>query len=129
MHTDHRIDKYIQALPSWQQDICERVRELIHQAEPDIIETIKRTDKPYFTLQGNVCALLAAKDHVNVFIYDPTVADPHKLINQGLENKTAKSIQIYEGNEIDETAFQNLIKNIVKNNQAGGWRKLQKKHL
>jgi hypothetical protein len=34
-------------------------------------------------LQGNICALLSAKDHVNVFIYDPAVADPHGIINQG----------------------------------------------
>jgi hypothetical protein len=70
-HTDPRVDEYINMLPGWQQDICRRVRELVHAADPDVTETIKRTDRPYFTLDGNICALLAAKDHVNVFIYDP----------------------------------------------------------
>jgi hypothetical protein len=46
---------------------------------------------PYFVLQGNICALLAAKDRVNVFIYDPTVADPHGVINQGHGNATARA--------------------------------------
>ena len=50
---------------------------------------------PYFLLQGNICALLAAKDRVNVFIYHPTVADPHGVINQGHGNATARALEIY----------------------------------
>jgi len=49
---------------------------------PEVEETIKRSVQPYFVLHGNVCALLAAKDHVNMFLYDPTVADPQRIINQ-----------------------------------------------
>ncbi len=64
--TDLRIDAYINALPPWQQDICREVRASVHAADHEIIETIKRTRQPYFVLQGNVCALLAAKDHVNI---------------------------------------------------------------
>ncbi len=67
---DLRVDQYIDALPRWQRDICLRVRDLVHAADPAVEETIKRTVQPYFVLQGNVCALLAAKDHVNVFLYD-----------------------------------------------------------
>ena len=67
---DPRVDAYIDALPEWQQAICREVRELVHAADPDVIETIKLTNRPYFVLQGNICALLAAKDHVNVFLYD-----------------------------------------------------------
>ena len=68
--TDPRVDAWIDALPDWQQAICREVRELVHAADPEVAETIKRTTQPYFVLQGNVCALLAAKDHVNVFLYD-----------------------------------------------------------
>lgn len=64
--TDSRIDDYIVTLPAWQQDICLRVRDLVHAADPDVTETIKRTRQPYFVLEGNICALLAARDHVNV---------------------------------------------------------------
>jgi hypothetical protein len=73
---DPRVDAYIEALPDWQQAICREVRDLVHAADPDVAETIKFTNRPYFVLQGNICAL-AAKDHVNVFLYDGgIVGDP-----------------------------------------------------
>ena len=60
---DPRVDHYIDRLPDWQQAICQEVRELIHAADPEVVETIKRTVQPYFTLDGNICALLATKDY------------------------------------------------------------------
>ena len=82
--TDPRVDAYIDALPDWQQAICREVRDLVHAADPEVAETIKRTDRPYFVLQGNVCALLAAKDHVNVFLYDGAIVpDPEGIITGG----------------------------------------------
>lgn len=119
------VTSYINSLPDWQQKICNSIRELIHKAEPEITEEIKFTNRPYFTLQGNVCALLAAKDHVNVFIYDPIAPDPTGLINQGKDNATARAIQIYENDTIDNEAFVELVRAVVKNNRAGGWRKLR----
>src|SRR5215472_5632048 len=91
--TDPRVDAYIHTLPAWQQEICLQVRDLIHAADPDVIETIKRTKQPYFTLNGNICALLGAKDHLNIFIYDPIVPDPEGINNQGQGNPTARFIQ------------------------------------
>jgi hypothetical protein len=64
---DVRADADIDALPDWQQAICREVRDLVHAADHEVAETIKRTNRPYFVLQGNICALLAAKDHVNCF--------------------------------------------------------------
>ena len=84
---DPRVDAYIESLPDWQQDICRRVRALVHAADPEVTETIKRTNRPYFVLQGNVCALLAAKDHVNVFLYDPVVPDPAGIITSGTKTR------------------------------------------
>ncbi|HEY4753823.1 MAG TPA: hypothetical protein VIH37_11090, partial [Candidatus Limnocylindrales bacterium] len=55
---DPRVDAYIDGLPDWQQAICRRLRALIHEADPEIAETVKRRDRPYFVLDGNVCALL-----------------------------------------------------------------------
>ena len=81
--TDSRIDEYIHTLPDWQQEICCQVRDLVHAADLDVIETIKRTKQPYFTLNGNICALLGTKDHLNIFIYDPIAPDPEGIINQG----------------------------------------------
>src|SRR5258707_7704542 len=121
--TDSRIDHYISTLPDWQQDICRRVRDLVHAADPDVVETIKRTRQPYFTLKGNICALLGAKDHVNVFIYDPIAPDPHGLINQGHGNLTARAIQLRRGDVIDERALVNLFRAVIANNRAGGLRR------
>jgi hypothetical protein len=91
------VDDYISRLPDWQQAVCQQVRQLVHDADPKVEETIKRSVLPYFVLQGHICALLAAKDRVNVFIYDPTVADPHGVINQGHGNATARALRIYRG--------------------------------
>ena len=93
---DPRVDTYIAGLPVWQQVVCKRVRELVHAADDAVEETIKRSVRPYFVLNGNICALLATKTHVNVFIYDPTAPDPSGIINQGHHNATAKAIQIHQ---------------------------------
>jgi hypothetical protein len=118
------IDAYIAALPEWQRDICGRLREIIARADPAIEETIKRSVRPYFVLDGNVCALLATKDHVNLFLYDPTVPDPEGIINQGHGNATARAIQIYQDDAINEPALTEVLRHIVANNRAGGWRRL-----
>lgn len=124
MNRISEVDDYIAALPEWQQAICQKIRGLIHEADADITEEIKFKNRPYFTMQGNVCALLAAKDHVNVFIYDPIAPDPAGIINQGHDNATARAIQIYKDDAVNETAFVALIKAVVDNNHKGGWRKL-----
>jgi len=61
---DQRVDEYLARMPGWQRDLCHALRDLIHAADPEVVETIKRTVQPYFVLEGNVCALLAAKDHL-----------------------------------------------------------------
>src|SRR5438128_1191118 len=123
---DPRVDAYIAALPSWQMAICQEVRELIHAADPDVTETIKRTNRPYFVLRGNICALLAAKDHVNIFIYDPVASDPEGIINQGQGNQTARAIQVRQGETVNKQAFITLIQAVAANNRAGGWRTLKR---
>jgi hypothetical protein len=118
------VDAYLERLPAWQQHVCRHLRELIWSADPDIEETIKRSVQPYFVLNGNVCALLATKDHINLFLYDPTVPDPHGIINQGHGNATARAIQIYQGDSVNDLAMVELLRAIVANNRAGGWRRL-----
>ena len=120
------VDAYIAQLPEWQQSICEQLRELILATDPDIEETIKRTVQPYFVLKGNVCALLATKDHVNLFLYDPTISDPDGIVNQGHGNATGRSIQIYEHDDISRDAVIGILAEIVANNRRGGWRRLSR---
>ncbi|UEL29405.1 DUF1801 domain-containing protein [Pseudarthrobacter sp. L1SW] len=123
---DPRVDHYIGALPPWQQQICLKVRDLAHAADPAVEETIKRTVQPYFVLQGNICALLAAKDHVNVFLYDGGLApDPHNIITGGHGNKTGRMISYYEGDPINEEALVEMFRAIIETNRAGGWRKIK----
>ena len=123
---DPRVDKYIDALPDWQQGICRQVRDLVHDADPEVVETIKRTVQPYFVLDGNVAALLSAKDHVTVFLYDGGLApDPEGIITGGHGNETGRMIAIHENEPINEPALIALFRAIIADNRAGGWRKLK----
>jgi hypothetical protein len=125
--TDSRVDHYITTLPDWQQDVCRRVRDPVHAADPNVTETIKRTKRPYFTLDGNICALLGAKDHLNIFIYDPIAPDPEGLINQGQGNLTARAIQVRQGEPLNERALVRLFRAVIANNRAGGWSKIRER--
>jgi hypothetical protein len=123
---DPRVDAYIDRLPAWQQAICQQVRDLVHAADPDVVETIKRTVQPYFVLDGNICALLAAKDHVNVFLYDGgIVSDPDGIITGGHDNKTARTVAIRQGEPTPEAPLLAMFRQIIANNRVGGWRKLK----
>lgn len=123
---DARVDEYIDGLEDWQQEICRTVREIVHAADPDIDETIKRTNRPYFVLDGNVCALLAAKDHVDVFVYDGAIVpDPAGIITAGHDNSTARTVGIRRGETVKAEALTEMIRRIADNNRAGGWRKLK----
>jgi hypothetical protein len=124
--TDPRVDAYIDGLPEWQQNICREVRELVHAADPHVEETIKFTDRPYFVLDGNICALLAAKDHVNVFLYDGAIVpDPEGIITGGRQNKTARTVAIRRGESVKRAPLLAMFRQIIANNRAGGWRKLK----
>jgi len=123
---DQRVDSYIDALPEWQQQICQQVRDLVHAAAPEVVETIKRRVQPYFVLEGNICALLAAKDHVNVFLYDGAiVSDPEGIITGGHDNQTARTVAVREHEKINTKALGEMFRQIIANNRAGGWRKIK----
>ena len=124
---DPRVDAYINALPHWQQDICREVRDLVHAADPEVTETIKRTVQPYFVLDGNICALLAAKDHVNVFLYDGAIVpDPEGIITGGHDNTSARTVAVRIEESLNAPALSDMFRNIIANNRAGGWRKLKR---
>src|ERR687886_2903883 len=123
---DPRVDAYIDKLPDWQQEICHQVRDIVHAADPEVEETIKRTVQPYFVLRGNVCALLAAKTHVNVFLYDGAIVpDPEGIITGGHDNKTGRTVAIYEGEPVPAAPLRAMFERIAADNRAGGWRKLK----
>ena len=69
---------------------------------------------------------LAARDHVNLFLYDGAIVpDPDQIITGGHDNKTARMIAFYAGDPINAVALTTMIKQIIANNRAGGWRKLK----
>jgi hypothetical protein len=116
---DPRVDDYINPLPAWQQKLCRQLRDLIHATDPEMAETIKRTVQAYFVLEGNVCALLAAKDHVNLFLYDRAIVpDPEGIITGGHSNKATSTISFYQGDTINTPALTTMLKHIIANNRA-----------
>ena len=123
---DPRVDDYIDPLPAWQAEICRQVRDLVHEADPEVTETIKRRVQPYFVLQGNIAALLATKDHVNVFLYDGTIVpDPDNIITAGHGNTTGRMISIYQDQPVPSKPLLIMFRQIIANNRAGGWRKIK----
>jgi len=124
---DPRGHAYIEEIPTWQQNVCRRVRDLVHAADPDVRETVKRRVQPYFVLDGNICALLAAKDHVNVFLYDGAIVpDPEGIITGGHDNQTARTVAVHDGEPLNEAALRRMFEQIIANNRAGGWRRLKR---
>ena len=123
---DPRVDAYLDGLPGWQREILSHVRDLVHDADPGVEETIKRTVQPYFVLDGNVCAFLAAKDHVNIFLYDGAIVpDPEGIVTAGHDNKTARTVAFRKDDKVNDRALLTMFRQIVANNRAGGWRKLK----
>jgi len=123
---DPRVDAYLDPLPDWQREIFNQVRDLVHEADPEVEETIKRSVQPYFVLDGNICAFLAAKDHVNVFLYDGAIVpDPEGIITAGHDNQTARTVGFRRDDKIKEPALLAMFRQIIANNRAGGWRKIK----
>jgi hypothetical protein len=123
---DPRVDAYIDSLPEWQGEICRAVRDLVHAADPEVEEAIKRRAQPFFVLDGNICALLAARDHVNVFLYDGAIVpDPEGIITAGHGNRTARTVAFRRDDPINERALVAMFRLIIANNRAGGWRRLK----
>jgi hypothetical protein len=122
------VDAYLGGLPAWQRRLCEQLRDLIHDVDPAMEETIKRRVQPYFLLDGSVCALLSARDHVDLFVYDGGIApDPHDIITGGHGNATARTIAFREGDRIPSTALTELLRAIVATNRAAGWRRAKER--
>ena len=122
---DPRVDDYLAPLPDWQRETLQRVREVLHRADPEMTETIKRSRPALLRPRGQRRGFLAARDHVNVFVYDGgIVPDPDGLITAGQGNKTARTIGFREGDDVPEEALLGFFRRLVADNRAGGWRAL-----
>ena len=123
---DPRVDAYIDPCRTGSDGSARRFATSSTRPTPRSRRTIERSVQPYFVLQGNVIALLAAKDHVTVFLYDGGLApDPEGIITGGHGNETGRFIAIREDDPINRPAMLAMFRAIVANNRAGGWRKLK----
>jgi hypothetical protein len=113
MNPVEKIDQHINSYNDWRGELLKRLRKLIHESDPEIVEEMK-WDVPVFTKNGLVCAISAFKDHVKInFFKGSQLKDPHKLINAGLESKKNKAIDFAENDQIDEAKLKDLIREAV----------------
>ncbi len=119
MTPSQRITNHIASLRDWRGPMLARLRALILDAAPGIVEEWK-WDTPVFACKGNVVATGAFKDHVKLnFFKGAALNDPHGLFNAGLDAKAMRAIDIHEGDAIDEPAMQDLIRAAVALNAGG----------
>ncbi len=106
-----QIDAYIAAAPAWQRDNLERFRGAVHRVAPTAEEGWK-WDVPVFLAAGRlVCAMSSFAKHTKYnFFNGATLRDPHGLFNSGLESKRSRSINLVEGDSMDATQLDELIR-------------------
>ena len=116
------IAKRIEELGDWRGETLARVRQLIHDADPEISEEWKWAKKsspgtPVWSHDGGVCTGESYKQVVKLtFFRGASLPDPQKLFNSSLEGKTRRAIDIREGEQLDEGAFKELIRSAVAAN-------------
>ncbi|MEA2642720.1 MAG: hypothetical protein QOF51_4114 [Chloroflexota bacterium] len=119
MAASELIDKQIADLPDWRGQLLAKLRQLIHEADPEIVEDWKWSTAVW-THNGLVCAGGAFKDHLKLnFFQGASLEDPHHLFNAGLDAKRTRAIDFYEGNAVNQAALQELIRTAVAHNIAG----------
>ena len=117
MNATEQIDSFIAGLGDWRRDLIARLRNLTKETDPELTEEWKWST-PVFSNGGSVCALGAFKEHVKInFFKGASLPDPHGLLNAGLDAKTSRGIDIREGENIDETALQEMIRAAVALNR------------
>ena len=113
------ITQRIEDLGDWRGETLARVRQLIHEADPEIQEEWKWMGTPVWSHDGIVCTGESYKQVVKLtFARGASVEDPKKLFNSSLEGNTRRAIDFREGEEINETAFRLLVRAAVAANSA-----------
>jgi hypothetical protein len=124
VHITERIDE----LGDWRGETLARVRQLIHDADPEVQEEWKWMGTPVWSHDGGVCTGESYKQVVKLtFFRGASLEDPKKLFNSSLEGNTRRAIDLREGEKIDEAAFKQLIRAAVAANSAARARRATKK--
>ncbi len=132
MNASERIDELIANTPDWRGATIAHLRNVVHDADPEIVEEWKWLGSPVFSHAGIVCVITLLKNKVKVtFSEGARLADPDRLFNAGLEGNKWRAIDIHEGDEINESALKALIRsgaehNIAKAEFAGKARRARK---
>jgi hypothetical protein len=113
------IDARIEELGDWRGEMLARIRGLIKEAEPDVVEEWKWRGVPTWYHAGMICTGETYKNHVKVtFAKGASLDDPSELFNSSLEGNVRRAIDFHEGDEIDEDAFKGLVRAAVGLNTA-----------
>ena len=113
------IDKRIAELADWRGETLSRVRKLIKEADPDVVEEWKWRGVPIWSHEGIICTGESYKSHVKLtFMKGASLKDPTKLFNTGLDGNARRAIDIHEGEKIDASAFKALIRAAVALNTS-----------
>jgi hypothetical protein len=118
------LDQRIEELGDWRGSVLKRMRELIHAADPEVVEEwkwVKKTSPgtPVWSHDGGICTGESYKQVVKLtFFHGASLEDPAGLFNSSLGGNTRRAIDIRQGEEIDEAAFQDLIRAAVAFNAA-----------
>jgi len=108
------IDKKIKELADWRGKTLAKVRAIIHQADPEIVEEWKWRGTPVWSHAGIVCTGETYQNHVKMtFAKGAALKDPSHLFNSSLDGNVRRAIDIHEGEELNEAAFKDLIRAAV----------------
>jgi hypothetical protein len=119
MNAPERIDELIAGLMDWRGKTLARVRKTILEADREIVEEWKWMGSPVWSRGGIIAVGNAHKDKVKLtFAHGASLTDRHKLFNAGLEGKTWRAIDLFEGDKVDAAALKDLIRVAVAFNLA-----------
>src|SRR5918992_1239118 len=115
------IDARIEELGDWRGETLARIRTLIKQADPDVVEEWKWRGVPVWSHDGLICTGETYKNVVKMtFLKGASLKDPSGLFNSSLEGNARRAIDLHEGDEIDEQALKALIRAAVALNTSAG---------
>jgi hypothetical protein len=114
------IDEKIKELGDWRGKMLAKVRQIIHQADPEIVEEWKWRGTPVFSHGGIVCTGETYKNAVKMtFAKGASLKDPSGLFNSSLDGNVRRAIDLHEGDQVDEAALKDLIRAAVALNLEG----------
>ncbi|HWQ21116.1 MAG TPA: DUF1801 domain-containing protein [Clostridia bacterium] len=121
MNAAELVDGLIASLGDWRGAALASIRRVIHEADPDVVEEWKWMGSPAWSHDGMICLANAFKDKVKItFPEGASLADPDKLFNNGLAGKQWRSIDISEGDTINERSLKALVREVIDHNHAKG---------